>query len=494
VFAGSANYEDGQSEGSAVRQYDLARHAVDESLGAQESSTGPLALADIDGGGHWALFVGGRVIPGRYPEPASSRIYRYDGAKFQLDPENTKTLARVGLVSGAVWSDLDGDGYPELILACEWGPVRIFRNDRSHLVAWDAPVTNNQQPATDNQQKVTLNQITGCWNGVSTGDFDGDGQMDIVAANWGRNTKYQRYLDRPAKIFYGDFNRAGKVAVVEAFYDPDLRKVVPWPDLDALSRALPFVLERFPTCRAYSTAGVLEVLGTSQVGELSASTLDSMIFLNRGGRFDAKPLPPEAQFAPAFAVCVGDYDGDGSEDIFLSQNFFDVDAETSRYDAGLGLWLRGDGRGNFQAVPGRESGVKIFGEQRGAALCDYDRDGRVDLVVTQNGAETKLYHNMGGQAGLRVRLRGPAGNPQAVGAQMRLSFGTRQGPMREVHAGSGYWSQDSTVLVFGTPESPTEIRVRWPGGQVTTSAITEKAAEISIDSNGKLEVIRMSER
>ncbi|TMP97207.1 MAG: CRTAC1 family protein [Verrucomicrobia bacterium] len=317
--------------------------------------------------------------------------------------------------------------------------------------------------------------------------------MDIVAANWGRNTKYQRYLDRPAKIFYGDFNRAGKVAVVEAFYDPDLKKVVPWPDLDALSRALPFVLERFPTCRAYSTAGVLEVLGTSQVGELSASTLDSMIFLNRGGRFDGKPLPPEAQFAPAFAVCVGDYDGDGNEDIFLSQNFFEVDAETSRYDAGLGLWLRGDGRGNFQAVPGRESGVRIFGEQRGAALCDYDRDGRVDLVVTQNGAETKLYHNVGGQAGLRVRLRGPASNPQAVGAHMRLSFGTRQGPMREVHAGSGYWSQDSAVQVLGTAEAPTQIQVRWPGGRVTTSDLREKAREISVDSTGQLEVIRTSE-
>ena len=95
---------------------------------------------------------------------------------------------------------------------------------------------------------------------------------------------------------------------------------------------------------------------------------------------------------------------------------------------------------------------------------------------------------------MRVRLRGPAANPRAVGAQMRLSFGTRQGPMREIHAGSGYWSQDSAVQVLGRPEPPTQIQVRWPGGRVTTSAIPERAREISIDSTGKLYVLRASER
>jgi hypothetical protein len=154
------------------------------------------------------------------------------------------------------------------------------------------------------------------------------------------------------------------------------------------------------------------------------------------------------------------------------------------------LWLKGDGKENLSAVRGQESGVKVYGEQRGAALCDYDGDGRVDLAVTQNSAETKLYHNVGARPGLRVRLKGPPGNPQAVGAQMRLSIGPRQGPMREIHAGSGYWSQDSAVQVLGRVEPPAEIRVRWPGGQVTTCAIPEKAGEISIDSRGKLEVIR----
>ena len=135
-----------------------------------------------------------------------------------------------------------------------------------------------------------------------------------------------------------------------------------------------------------------------------------MIFLNRGDHFEAAALPREAQFAPVFAVCVADLDGDGHEDIFLSQNFFATQPETPRLDGGRGLWLRGDGTGKLMPVPGQESGVKIYGEQRGAALCDYDGDGRVDLVVTQNGAETKLYHNARARPGLRV----PAPDPRSL--------------------------------------------------------------------------------
>ena len=112
------------------------------------------------------------------------------------------------------------------------------------------------------------------------------------------------------------------------------------------------------------------------VGTLEANWLESAVFLNRGDHFEARALPLEAQFAPAFGVCVGDYDGDGREDIFLSQNFFAVRPEDARYDAGRGLWLQGDGKGGFRAVPGQESGVKVYGEQRGAALGDYDADGR----------------------------------------------------------------------------------------------------------------------
>jgi hypothetical protein len=174
----------------------------------------------------------------------------------------------------------------------------------------------------------------------------------------------------------------------------------------------------------------------------------------------------------------------------LSQNFFAVSAEQSRSDAGRGLWLRGDGKGGLSAVPGQESGIKVYGEQRGAALCDYDGDGRVDLVVTQNGAPSKLFHNVEGKPGLRVRLKGPAGNPKGVGAQLRLRFGQRWGPAREVHAGSGYWSQDSAIQVMATPEPPTQIQIRWPGGKLSSSPIPNNVKEVEVDRNGDVKALR----
>jgi hypothetical protein len=152
--------------------------------------------------------------------------------------------------------------------------------------------------------------------------------------------------------------------------------------------------------------------------------------------------------------------------------------------------LRGDGAGKLTPVPGQESGVKVYGEQRGAALADYDQDGRVDLVVTQNGGETKLYHNEGALPGLRVRLQGPAGNPTGVGAIVRLRFGERSGPAREVRAGSGYWSQDSAVLVMGTPEPATQVWVLWPGGRTNATNIPNGAKEISVTATGEVKVLR----
>ncbi|PYM15683.1 MAG: hypothetical protein DME18_03605 [Verrucomicrobia bacterium] len=478
LLVGSANYEDGLAAGPSALQFDLTGKVVEDSLPGQRSSTGPLALADFNGDAHLCLFVGGRVLAGRYPEAASSMIFRDAGGRWELDAENTKRLAQVGLVSGAVWSDLDGDGWPELILACEWGPVKVFRNHGGRL--------------TEATEEWGLTKFYGWWNGVNAGDFDGDGKMDIIASNWGRNTRYQRYLAQPTRIFYGDFRRDGTTEVIEASYDPDLKKVVPWRDLEVMTKALPFVQERFQTRRAYGRASVEEILGDRFINatELQANTLDSMVFLNRGGRFEGRRLPVEAQFAPAFAVCVGDYDGDGDEDVFLSQNFFDVEVETSRYDAGRGLWLHGDGHGNFRAVSAQESGVRAYGEQRGAALCDYNADGRVDLVVTQNSEATKLYHNEDAKPGLRVRLRGPPGNPNGVGAVMRLKHGRQFGPAREIHSGSGYWSQDSVVQVLAASEPATQIWIRWPGGKTSTGDVPTGAREIEVDIDGKIKVLR----
>jgi hypothetical protein len=215
-----------------------------------------------------------------------------------------------------------------------------------------------------------------------------------------------------------------------------------------------------------------------------------MVFLNRGGRFEARPLPVPAQLAPAFGVAVADFDGDGKEDLFLSQNFFDVEPETSRYDAGLGLWLRGDGEGGFTVPTVQESGIRVYGQQRGCAVCDYDGDGRPDLVVAQNRGAIRLWHNARARLGLRVRLAGPPGNPAAIGAVLRLKSGDRFGPAREVRAGAGYWSQDSAVQVLALPETPTQLQVRWPGGKTTVSGVPAGAREIVVEPSGSVKEAR----
>jgi len=474
LLAGSCNYEDGMTEGASVRfiDFDAKRPHAEGGLPGQQSSTGPVALADVDGDGDLDLFVGGRVVPGSYPQAASSILYRNNGAKFVPEPAEINQFAHVGLVSGAVFSDLDGDGFAELLLACEWGPIRVFHNDRGKF----REVT----------RELRLDRYPGLWNGVTTGDFDGDGRLDIAASNWGTNTRYRCPADQPIRIYYGGFDRNGEINVIEAYYDPELGKIVPWTGLDEMSAALPFVREKFPTCQAYGTASVHELLGDrfKSAQELRAVFFQSAVFLNRRDGFEVKPLPFEAQVAPAFGITVGDIDGDGREDLFLAQNFFGVELQTSRHDAGRGVWLKGDGRGDFVAMDGRESGVKIYGEQRGCALCDYDGDGRVDLVVTQNGAETKLYRNTQAKPGLKVRLRGPAGNPTGVGAVMRLKFIGHYGPAREVHAGSGYWSQDSAVQVLGAAEPPTQIEVRWPNSQQITVDVPARAKEIQVTPQG----------
>ena len=429
------------------------------SIPSDAAATGPLASADVDGDGLLDLLVGARTKAGRYPETAPTLLL--PGTRTGWGPP--QTLTDSARVSGAVFTDLDADGDSDLVLAGDWDSLRLFRNDGGRLIEATAG--------------SGLESWKGFWNGVTAGDFDGDGRMDLVASNWGRNWRIDQTggpagatpaTGRPApvRLVSGEFSEPGRVLTLLASADPATGRQTPWRAWSALAKAIPSLVERVSSHRDFAARDVTDLLGplAARAASVEADTFDSMVFLNRGGRFEAVPLPIEAQLAPAFGLSVADFDGDGQEDLFLAQNFFGVDAETSRQDAGTGLVLLGDGRGRFRSLPPREAGFSLPGEQRASAVADVDGDGRPDLAVGQHAGITRIFRNAGGRPGVRVRLEGPPGNPEGVGAVLRLVFGDRTGPAREVHVGSGFRSQDSADTVLAAPTLPTALEVRWPAG------------------------------
>jgi hypothetical protein len=446
-----------------------AAGSVTEAVPGDTSAVGPLALADVDGDGDLDLFVGGRVIPAVYPVAATARLFRNEGGRFVRDAANAEVLSSIGLASAAVFSDVDADGDPDLILAIDWGPITLLLNDGGRF--------------SRAGESYALASFRSRWNGISTGDFNGDGLIDIAATSWGRNTTHA-VDEHPLLAYYSDFDRNGRIDVILAQFDEGLTTVAPLVRFSRLIVAMPFVRRQTPTYQDYADATLEEVVDRDlqSINWVAANTLDHMVFLNRGDAFEGIALPREAQMAPAFHVGVADFDGDGVEDLFLSQNFFATEVGTPRHDAGRALWLRGDGTGGFAPVSSQESGVIVYGDQRGAAFADFDADGRIDLAVSQNAARTKLFHNQRATPGLRVRLRGGPGNPNAVGALIRIMYPDGLGPAREVRSGSGYWSQDGAVQVLGLRGEATGVWVRWPGGAETETPVPPGAREITIPS------------
>ncbi len=470
LLVASANYEDASAEGSPVLSYNLGQPTPLELLPGQESSSGALALSDLDGDGDLDLFVGARALGGRYPFSPSSSVWRNEQGRWQRDEANSKVVATAGMVTGALWTDLDGDDQADLVLACDWGPVRVFKNERGRL----------REITTE----LGLNKRIGWWGGVSAGDFDEDGRMDLIIANWGLNNQYQVTSSHGRRIQAGDLTGAGRIDIIESLYDSQAGRWFPERDLLTIGKTLPYVREHSVELTHYAGSTMEAIFGDrlKTLEQWEVNFLETVVLLNRGNHFDLARLPLEVQFSATFGVAVADLDGDGHEDAVLGQNFFNTQGQTSRSDAGRGLVLRGDGRGGFTAMTGKQSGLAAYGEGRGLALGDYDQDGRVDLLMAQNGGPLKLYRNQQATPGLRVHLRGKPSNASGVGARLRVEIDGKWGPSREVRAGGGYWSQDSLTSVLGCPKPPTRLEVRWPQGLITLVPIAAGQRELIVEA------------
>lgn len=474
LWIGTQNYEAGAVEAPSALHYSLQNRRVTERnhVAGILSTTGPLAAADYDGDQDLDLFVGGRFVPGLYPKDARSRFFINGEDGFVLDTSNSPTVESVGLVTGAVFTDYDQDGDPDLILSRAWDSLKLFENEDGTF--------------RDRTKEVGLHQHTGWWNGVATGDFNNDGRPDIVATNWGTNSPYQLDTGHPLKMYYRDFNDDQSMELIESYYDPAIGGYVPRRKLPTfLSTPVPF---RTTSNKEFASTTLTALLGGDPDRYLftkEINTLRSTVFVNKQGMFSARALPKHAQFSAAFDAEVFDYNNDGNEDLFLSQNFFEVHAPFPRLDAGRGLLLKGNGLGDFKAIPGQESGLTAYGEQRGSAVSDFNGDGKVDLTLAQNNFVTKLYENQVSKAGIVVRLQGPPANRAAIGASIRLIYPNgSKGPRRTVQAGSGYWSQSSVTQILGYSQFPVHIEVTWPSGRTRTVDASKGTQTYRIDYSG----------
>ncbi|MDA1273126.1 MAG: FG-GAP-like repeat-containing protein [Verrucomicrobia bacterium] len=442
-------------------------------LPAARNSSGVAVAGDFDRDGDLDLFVGGRVVPGKYPEIPDSQLLRNDNGVFtDITDELAPGLKRAGMVTGALWSDANGDGWLDLLVACEWGPVKFFANTGGGL--------------QDQTEIAGLQQRIGWWNSVNGVDLDRDGDIDYVVMNAGLNTKYGTpTIENPAILFYGDMDGSGRKLIIEA--ENSESGLIPIRGLSRSTSALEPLGARFPNHRSYGVATLEAIYTTERLKNairLEANHFESGILINDGhARFTWRSFPRFAQTSPGFGVVATELDGDAMIEIQVVENLFSREPETGLWRGGIGVTLKTDARDLFQVVRNDETGLVIDGDAKGLTVCDFNGDGWPDLAVTQNNGRLLLFENRGGRGvkPLAVRLKGAAGNPAGVGARVAVFQAGGRKQTSEIYGGGGYLSQSAAVLYFDRAEASIErVEVRWPSGQSTVIRPSATAGQVVI--------------
>ena len=349
-------------------------------LPAMRTSTQAIAAADWDNDGDVDLFVGGRTMPGKYPMPPASYLLINENGTFKdktqsLSPE----MAELGMVTAAEWADTDMDGKLDLVVVGEWMPITIFKN------------TGN---GFENQTEMFgLEKTAGWWYSIHKVDFDKDGDEDFVVGNVGLNNKFHPSLEKPLFVYANDFDKTGTLDIV-------LSKIykgskVPVRGKECSTSQMPFISEKFPTYASFANASLEEIYDESELKEAieyEVYSFASVFMENRGnGKFVLKELPAPAQLAPINGIVSRDFDKDGHVDLVVAGNMMQTEVETPQYDAGKGLFLKGQGNGNFETRLQMEySGLFLFGDVKNLQLIHLRKEQLPAFLVANNNGNLDL--------------------------------------------------------------------------------------------------------
>ena len=342
---------------------------------------------DYDHDGDLDLFIGGRVEPFSYPKPVSSYLLRNDsntGKVLFTDVTNTVApqLKNIGLTCDALWTDVDNDGWVDLMLAGEWMPITILKNNQGKF-------TTLKQPA--------LAEKVGWWNSLTAGDFDNDGDMDYIAGNLGLNSLMRASDKMPVGMYAKDFNSDGMFDAIPTVYFKDLdgiRKEFPYNTRDDMVKQFIQTRQRFDSYAKYAKATITDVFKAEELKDalvLKANWMKSSYIENKGkGEFEIRELPIQAQYAPVYGMVVEDINQDGNLDVILTGNDFGGELSAGRYDASNGTVLMGNGKGYFTTLSISKSGYATIGDTKGLVTMN-DAQGKLLTVTSQNRDKLKFF-------------------------------------------------------------------------------------------------------
>lgn len=337
-----------------------------------------LKVCDFNHDGYPDIFLGGRDIPGSYGITPKSYLLVNDGHGHFRD--ETAALApglqNIGMVTDASWTDVDGDGKPDLVIVGEWMPVIIYKNFGDHLQKW-----------------MEIPKSNGWWNCIQEADINGDGKPDFVVGNLGLNSKFKADATHPVQLYVKDFDNNGTIDAIYSLYKADSISY-PFVLRGELVMQIPSLKREILHYKDYAGKTMKQLFTPAQLkGAIvrNAYYMQSAILINDGkGKFSLKALPVRAQFSPVYGIYAADMDGDGKTDIFLGGNLYSVKPQVGRYDASYGVFLKGDGRGNFTYLPPEESGLFVKGEVRDVKAIR-GKDNKPFILVARNNDKAILF-------------------------------------------------------------------------------------------------------